>query len=116
MLAAFFPVLSGHAVEGKAVNFSLGSFVMLTDVILLSGYTLGCHSIRHLIGGKNDCMSCEPSRLAGWKAASKFNEKHMQWAWASLFFVCFTDLYIRLGGMGLLRIESWQTWNTWKAW
>ena len=25
--------------------------------ILIAGYTFGCHSFRHLIGGRNDCMS-----------------------------------------------------------
>ncbi|MDR3710160.1 MAG: hypothetical protein P4L33_17840 [Capsulimonadaceae bacterium] len=110
-VVAFFPGVGGHS-EFGSVNFGLGSFVMLLNVILLSGYTFGCHSLRHLIGGKNDCMSCEPSRLAGWKAASKFNAKHMQWAWASLFWVCATDLYIRLGGLGYLQhVEKWGGWH-----
>jgi hypothetical protein len=104
-LCAFFPGLQGHPEYGK-FNFGLGSIVMLLDVVLLTGYTLGCHSLRHLIGGKNDCMSCAPSRYAGWKSATKFNEKHMQWAWASLFFVC----YIRLGGLGIVQLESWTKW------
>ena len=109
MLVAFFPHL-GHFYDYPAFNLAPGSVVMLVNVILLSGYTFGCHSLRHLIGGKNDCMSCAPAQLAGWKTASKFNEKHMQWAWASLIWVCLTDLYIRLGGMGVLHLENWGSW------
>ncbi len=95
-IVSFFPVLGGKSAEFGAVHCGLGSVIMLVNVILLTGYTLGCHSLRHLVGGKNDCMSCAPSQLAGWKSASKFNAKHMEWAWASLTSVCLTDLYIRV--------------------
>jgi len=30
------------------------------------------------------------------------NKKHMLWAWMSLFWVGFTDLYIRLCSLGIL--------------
>ena len=30
---------------------------LLTNVVLLSGYTFGCHSLRHLVAGKRDEMS-----------------------------------------------------------
>ncbi|HVC06548.1 MAG TPA: hypothetical protein VND98_03045, partial [Solirubrobacterales bacterium] len=32
-------------------HFGLGSVVMLVDVVCLSGYTFGCHALRHLAGG-----------------------------------------------------------------
>jgi len=92
------------------VNLGLGVWIMLVNVILLTGYTFGCHSLRHLVGGKSNCMSCAPAAAAGWKAATKFNEKHMQWAWASLTSVCVTDLYIRLSGLGYLHLENLATW------
>jgi hypothetical protein len=31
-----------------------------------------------------------------------FNERHMQWAWVSLFWVGFSDLYVRLVAMGII--------------
>ncbi len=34
-------------------GIGLGTLVLLSNVILLGGYTLGCHSLRHLIGGKH---------------------------------------------------------------
>jgi hypothetical protein len=116
-VTAFFPHLAAahmRALDTAAlpsVNIAFGSILMLVNVMLLTGYTLGCHSLRHLVGGKNDCMSCAPSQHAGWKSASKFNAMHMQWAWASLISVCLTDVYIRLSGIGLLHFEKWGLWN-----
>jgi hypothetical protein len=109
-ICAFFPALGHHARYGS-VNLGLGSFVMLLNVILLSGYTTGCHSVRHLLGGRNDCMSQHKFGHVCWRTVTKFNEKHMNWAWFSLFWVCFTDLYIRMGGMGVWRIEHWGIWR-----
>lgn len=79
----------------------LGSIIMLANVILLTGYTLGCHSVRHLIGGRLDCFSCAQGRANAWGFVTKFNARHQTWAWLSLFSVCFTDLYIRLVAMGI---------------
>src|SRR6202158_1027255 len=39
----------------------LGSVLMLSNVVLLSGYTFGCHAFRHLAGGELDCFSCSPA-------------------------------------------------------
>ena len=67
---------------------------MLTlNAVLIAGYTFGCHSFRHLIGGRNDCMSCGKNtvKYGAWKGASWFNGRHMQFAWASLVWVGFTD-------------------------
>src|SRR5881398_3494839 len=38
-------------------GIGVGSLVLTLNVILLSGYTFGCHSLRHLVGGRRDCMS-----------------------------------------------------------
>ena len=83
-------------------GMGLGTLIMLVNVILLAGFTLGCNSLRHLVGGRMDCFSC-PNNVAEarggykvWRLVSRFNEYHMQWAWASLLSVGFTDLYIRL--------------------
>ena len=79
---------------------------MLVNVVLLSTYTLSCHSLRHLVGGKIDCFSCTSMgspRHTGWRAISILNERHMLYAWCSLISVGLTDLYIRLVAAGVLR-------------
>ena len=86
-------------------HFGLGSAIMFINAFLLSGYSLGCHAFRHLIGGNVDCWSCTAlgrTRHGLWKIVSKFNEHHLGWAWASLTSVALTDVYIRLlaGGFG----------------
>jgi hypothetical protein len=71
---------------------------MLVNVALLSAYTFGCHSFRHLAGGHLDCFSCsftERARYGFWTRITRLNERHQLWAWASLFWVAFTDVYIR---------------------
>jgi hypothetical protein len=80
-------------------GIGLGSLIMLANVTLLSLYTLSCHSLRHLAGGKFDCFSCSafgPPRHTAWTWLSFLNERHMRFAWASLISVGFTDFYIRM--------------------
>lgn len=84
----------------------LGSFLFLGNVLLLSGYTFGCHSLRHLVGGKLDCYSCDaPSRARHglWKRVSWLNLNHMGWAWASLFSIWAVDLFVRFLDVGLIH-------------
>ena len=90
------------------VSFGLGvgTLVLLVNVILLGGYTLGCHSLRHLVGGYLDQLSRSPGRFATYRCVSCLNRGHMPWAWLSLFWVAFTDLYVRLCSMGI-----WQDWR-----
>ena len=93
-------VIGGHLAIGG------GSLAILASTGLLTGYTLSCHSLRHLVGGKLDCFSCAASggpRYRAWGIVSKLNEHHMAWAWWSLGAVCFGDLYVRLCSMGLIH-------------
>jgi hypothetical protein len=85
------------------VHFGLGvgSLVLIVNVTLLAGYTLGCHSLRHLIGGFLDSKSKAPVCAKGYSCVSCLNHRHMLWAWMSLFWVGFTDVYIRLCAMGV---------------
>src|SRR5260370_40561352 len=81
------------------VHVGVGTLVMLSNVVLLTGYTFGCHSFRHLIGGGVNSYST--AALGGvrrrlWKVVTALNERHMLFAWASLVSVALTDLYIRL--------------------
>lgn len=90
----------------KEFGFSVGSFVLIANPILLAAYTFGCHCWRHLIGGKHDCLSCSKSRQGAYKRVSWLNERHMLFAWISLFGVGFTDIYVRLCANG--------TWTDWR--
>jgi hypothetical protein len=79
--------------------------VMFLNVALLTGYSLSCHSFRHLIGGKVDCFSCSRGallRYRAWERATWLNVHHMRWAWASLISVAVTDLLIRLLAIGVI--------------
>jgi hypothetical protein len=85
------------------LHVGLGTLVMLVNVCLISGYTFGCHSFRHLVGGSVDSYSTAPLgrvRHATWKLVTLFNERHMAFAWASLLSVGLTDFYIRLVATG----------------
>lgn len=79
-------------------RLGLGSVIMFANVAFLSMYTFGCHAFRHLVGGRLDCFSCvggKPKVAYGiWGFVTKLNEKHMFWAWVSLFSVGFTDFYV----------------------
>ncbi len=73
---------------------------MIVNPILLGCYTLGCHSLRHLVGGIDE-LSKSPLRKKSYDCVSCLNRKHMMWAWFSLFWVGFTDVYVRLCSMGV---------------
>ena len=73
----------------------VGSLVLAINVVLLGGYTLGCHSLRHLVGGGIDQLTRAPARHKAYDCVSCLNRRHMHWAWASLVWVAFSDLYVR---------------------
>lgn len=97
---------------GESVfGVGLGSLMIMTNAILLTGYTLGCHAWRHLIGGKLDCFTCGNTarlRFALWKPSTWFNGRHQQFAWASLIWIALTDMYVRLCATGVINDP-----NTW---
>jgi hypothetical protein len=78
----------------------VGTIVLAINVILLSGYTFGCHSLRHLLGGNLDQLSRAPVRSRCHSCISCFNRQHMTWAWCSLVWVAFSDFYVRMCSMG----------------
>ena len=96
----------------KATNFDGrfaiggGTLAILASTGFLTLYTLSCHSLRHLVGGKLDCFSCAVAggpRYKAWSWVSLLNERHMAWAWWSLFAVCFADFYVRMCSMGVIH-------------
>ncbi|HTX63132.1 MAG TPA: hypothetical protein VMD28_05810, partial [Acidimicrobiales bacterium] len=70
--------------------------------VLLWLYSLSCHAARHLCGGGLRRFSSHPLRYRVWKLLSPLNANHMQFAWASLVFVAFTDFYVRLVASGVI--------------
>ena len=109
-LAALFIVLLAHDAWkamwftddlGKAhFGIGLGTIVLILNPIFLGLYTFGCHSFRHLIGGFLDSKSKAPSCAKAYDCVSHLNSRHMMWAWISLFWVGFTDVYVRLCATG----------------
>lgn len=102
-----------NAAGETVYGIGLGSIVMTLNVVLLAGYTFGCHALRHIVGGGKDCMSCPKGAMNSdlsynsWKFVSWFNKRHMLWAWLSLFWVAFTDLYVWLIASGTLDPIVW---------
>jgi hypothetical protein len=91
---------------GEQFGVGVGTLVILLNFLLLSGYTLGCHSFRHLIGGRLTRISRSKARYSCYEGCSALNRRHQLFAWMSLFWVAFTDLYIRLCAMGV-----WTDWR-----
>lgn len=90
----------------KSFGIGVGSLVLTFNAVFLALYTFGCHSLRHLIGGKKDCVSSSAARHKAYDCVSCLNRRHMLWAWVSLFWVGFSDLYVRLCSMGI-----WSDWR-----
>ena len=84
----------------------LGTLVLALNVILLGCYTLSCHSFRHVVGGYLDRLSKRPLRLKTYQCVSCLNRRHMLYAWMSLVWVGFSDVYVRLCAMGI-----WTDWR-----
>ena len=95
---------------GGHFGIGLGSVIMAVNVVLLSGYTFGCHALRHLAGGGLDCFSCSAAaraRFRLWKGVTVLNIRHDRWAWVSLFSVWGTDIYIRVLQHGWILDPRW---------
>jgi hypothetical protein len=102
---------SGNLTDGWQFGVGLGTIIVVLNVILLSGFTFGCNSVRHLVGGRLNCFSCplaqgqsERKTTTGyrlWTWVTRLNVNHMQWAWASLISVGFTDFYIMMCSLGV---------------
>jgi hypothetical protein len=81
-------------------GIGLGSLILTLNPILLGGYTFGCHSLRHLIGGKFDILSRRKTQKKAYDCVSCLNRRHMLWAWMSLVWVAFCDFYVRMVSSG----------------
>jgi len=87
-------------------GIGVGTLVLALNVFFLGSYTLGCHSLRHLIGGRFNQLSKKPARRQAYSCVSCLNRSHMRFAWLSLFWVGFSDFYVRMVSMGI-----WTDWR-----
>jgi hypothetical protein len=92
-------------------GIGVGTLVLAINPILLATYTLGCHSFRHLVGGRLDCFTCDSAaktRYGIWQKVSWLNGRHMLFAWISLIWVGFADFYVRMVSMGYIHdLSTW---------
>ena len=95
--ALWFPRAGG----GTEFGVGVGTLVLASNVVFLSLYTLGCHSMRHIVGGFLDRLADRPVRRVAYDCASCLNRWHMKWAWTSLLSVAFADVYVRMVAMGI---------------
>jgi len=87
-------------------GIGVGTIILAVNVTFIGAYVFGCHAFRHLAGGSLDRMSEQPFRHQLYKGVTALNCNHKKWAWASLFSVGFSDLYVRLCSMGI-----WTDWR-----
>lgn len=108
---AFVSFWEGGEIFTGRLGIGIGSIVLLINPILLSMYTFGCHSCRHLVGGRLNCFSGGPIsrfRYLLWNKSTWLNKRHMMWAWLSMIWVGFSDFYVRMCSMGI-----YHDFNTW---
>jgi hypothetical protein len=91
---------------GTQFGIGVGSLILIANPILLGLYTFGCHSFRHLVGGRKDVMAQDSLQRKCYDCVSGLNKRHMLWAWISMFYVGFVDIYIRLCAKGI-----WTDWR-----
>ena len=82
-----------HGADG-GFGIGLGTVILWANLAMLWGYSVSCHACRHIVGGRLKHFSKHPVRYWMWGLVSKANARHAQFAWASLFSVIITDLYI----------------------
>lgn len=100
VILAYDAIAATQFADGFGIG--VGTLVLALNAILLGGYTFGCHSLRHLVGGRSDTLSNKPMQHTAWKWVSVLNGRHMLFAWMSLFWVGFTDFYVRMCSMGVI--------------
>ena len=96
MLVPFF-----HGSDG-GFGIGLGNIIMLANVLLLWGYTIGCHSCRHLMSGRLRSFGKHPVQYWVWSRLTYLNGRHMLFGWLSIASLMTTDAYIALMASGTI--------------
>ncbi|OBI49491.1 hypothetical protein A5707_16735 [Mycobacterium kyorinense] len=100
LLNTYDAIVAFHSPSG--FGFGLGNIILVVNVILLWAYTGGCHSCRHVTGGRLKHFSKHPVRYWIWTQVTKLNTRHMQFAWITLASLAITDFYIMLVASGTI--------------
>jgi len=87
----------------EGFGMGIGTLVLVGNATLLSLYSFSCHSCRHIFGGGLDVFSASPRRHRLWQMLTRLNARHGAIAWASLIWVMWTDVYVRLLATGTIR-------------
>src|SRR5262249_2794388 len=78
----FIVVLAWDAVKATqcegGFGIGLGTLVLTANVVLLACYTLGCHSLRHLVGGGRDKLPKGAIGKSCYECVSGLNRRHMR--------------------------------------
>ena len=78
-------------------GIGVGSLLLTIDALFLSLYVCSCHSLRNLIGGNIDCLSCANYvKKKGTSWVSYLNQIHGTYFWISLISIMLADFYIRI--------------------
>jgi hypothetical protein len=93
------------ATGATTFGVGVGSIVLTVNVVLLGLYVLGCHSLRHVAGGRRDEIASD-THATLYRCVTCLNQRHMVYAWCSLFSVAFADLYVRMCASGV-----WTDWR-----
>ncbi len=111
LLAALWWEAGAAFVRQGQLGIGVGTIIMVINAALLSSWTFGCHSWRHLVGGRRDCFSCPAAmspRFRMWRGSTWLNERHRLFAWCSLVWVVVTDVYVYLVSSGTIRdLNTW---------
>ncbi|HET6916815.1 MAG TPA: hypothetical protein VFH56_12055 [Acidimicrobiales bacterium] len=83
-------------------HMGFGTLVLVANAVMLTLYTVSCHSCRHIIGGRLKHFSRHPIRFRLWGWVSVLNRRHMELAWISLVVVALADVYVRLVASGTI--------------
>jgi hypothetical protein len=97
-------VLATRFPDGFGVG--VGTVVLAVNSVLLGLYISGCHSLRHLVGGRRDSLPKGALRKGCYECVSGLNRRHMLLAWTSLATVMLSDVYVRLCAMKV--ITDWR--------
>lgn len=94
---------------GHHFYLGIGSIIFVVNVVLLAAYTFGCHSCRHLVGGRVNCYSCSnlnKTRYGLWTKVSFLNKRHALFAWLSMGSVLLADLWVNLIARGTIPFDQ----------
>lgn len=90
----------------EVFGVGVGSIVITLNATFLALYSFSCHSLRHLVGSYLDKLSSKPIQKKAYGCVTCLNKSHPIYAWMSLIWVMFADIYVRQVAAG-----NWIDWR-----